>query len=66
MNQKDKTFSKNYLYLVTAISYFIGAGAGYILKSDNTTIESIIISLFIGLGFATYVVPIILLQKEEK
>jgi len=57
--------TKNYLYLVTAISYFVGLGGGYILRTESS-LYSGIISIFFGLTFSVYVVPMILGNREEK
>lgn len=58
--------TNNKLFLCMSISYFIGIGIGYILKSDSTSLlSSKITAVFIGLGFATYIVVTVLDVKEE-
>ena len=54
--------TKGYFYVATVTAYFIGVGAGYILTSENATIYSAIISLLFGMGFAAYLLPIVMLK----
>ncbi len=49
--------TQNKLVICISISYFIGMGIGYILKTDNISpISTKIISILFGLGFSVYVV----------
>ncbi len=49
--------TQNKLFVCMSISYFIGIGVGYTLKSDSTSLFlSKIVAILFGLGFATYVV----------
>jgi hypothetical protein len=57
--------TQNKLFLAMSVSYFIGTGVGYILKTDNSILFSKIVAVFFGLGFATYVVATVLDIKEK-
>lgn len=57
--------TQNKLFICMSISYFIGAGTGYILRADVVSpLSEKIISVLFGLGFATYMIAPMLDIKE--
>lgn len=59
--------TRKHIYLFTAISFFVGIGGGYILgQSENLHIDSVIMSILIGLIFSSYGVPLFFSEEIKK